>query len=38
MWPNGQMAEKFVMGRNKSYLWQQYGGVYRIWSGLTPEM
>ena len=32
------MVEKFLMGRDKSQLWQSYGHVYRIWSGTRPEM
>ncbi|KAF4633879.1 hypothetical protein G7Y89_g4249 [Cudoniella acicularis] len=37
-WPNGQMAEKFLFGRDLSAQWQRYGSVYRLWSGLFPEI
>ncbi|KAB8229041.1 hypothetical protein ETB97_008732 [Aspergillus alliaceus] len=39
-WPNGQGdVEKYVLGRAKSEEWQsQYGNVYRIWAGMSPEV
>lgn len=39
-WPDGQGdTEKYVHGRDKSEQWQaQYGNVYRIWAGMTPEV
>ena len=39
-WPDGQGdAGKFLDGIENSELWaKQYGQVYRIWSGTTPEM
>ncbi|POR35290.1 Putative cytochrome P450 [Tolypocladium paradoxum] len=38
--PNGQGdAAKFLHGSENSLLWQrQYGSLYRIWSGTTPEV
>lgn len=38
--PNGQGdAEKFLRGRENSLLWERnLGSIYRIWSGMTPEM
>ncbi|KAK7710019.1 hypothetical protein SLS57_008517 [Botryosphaeria dothidea] len=37
--PNGQTTDKFLRGREMSYMWgSKYGSIYRIWSGLTPEV
>lgn len=40
VWPNGQGdTAKFLHGIENSKDWrEQYGGVYRIWSGMQPEM
>jgi len=39
-WPNGQGdVAKFLEGRENSDLWEkQFGSLYRIWSGTTPEV
>lgn len=39
-WPNGQGdVAKFLEGQKNSRDWSsKHGGVYRIWSGMTPEM
>jgi len=37
-WPDGQMIDKFLHGRQRSDEWQVLGSVYRIWSGMRPEM
>ncbi|KAI1457523.1 putative cytochrome P450 monooxygenase [Annulohypoxylon moriforme] len=39
-WPNGQGdIAKFLEGEKNSSAWaKDYGGVYRIWSGTTPEI
>ncbi|RJE25395.1 Cytochrome P450 [Aspergillus sclerotialis] len=39
-WPNGQGDEaKFKSGKENSEQWgEEYGGIYRIWSGSTPEI
>ncbi|KAF2877961.1 cytochrome P450 [Massariosphaeria phaeospora] len=36
--PNGQLLEKFLQGRQRSETWRLYGSVYRIWSLFTPEV
>ncbi|KAH9229308.1 hypothetical protein K456DRAFT_1753127 [Colletotrichum gloeosporioides 23] len=40
VWPNGQGdTAKFLHGIENSKDWrEQYGGVYRIWSGMQPEI
>ncbi|KKK25539.1 hypothetical protein P175DRAFT_0512147 [Aspergillus ochraceoroseus IBT 24754] len=37
-WVDGQCLDKFIRGREVRQIWQQYGPVYRIWSGFTPEI
>ncbi|KZF25220.1 cytochrome P450 monooxygenase GliC2 [Xylona heveae TC161] len=38
-WPNGQMVEKFLQARTKSWEWEKkYGKIYRIWAGTVPEV
>lgn len=39
-WPNGQGdVAKFLEGEANTVNWRKkYGQVYRIWSGMTPEM
>ncbi|MCJ1366514.1 hypothetical protein MMC16_005643 [Acarospora aff. strigata] len=39
-WPNGQGdVAKFLEGGENSDLWgKQFGSLYRIWSGMTPEV
>lgn len=39
-WPNGQGdVAKFLQGEKNSHDWaREYGWIYRIWSGMTPEM
>ncbi|KAF2276644.1 putative cytochrome P450 monooxygenase [Westerdykella ornata] len=39
-WPNGQGdVAKFLEGEKNSERWsKKYGGVYRIWNGMTPEV
>jgi hypothetical protein len=39
-WPNGQGdTGKFLDGIENSALWEKkYGAVYRIWSGMSPEV
>ncbi|KAI1194822.1 cytochrome P450 monooxygenase GliC2 [Nemania serpens] len=36
--PNGSLLQRFLDGRTCSERWQSYGPVYRIWSGLRPEI
>lgn len=38
--PNGQGdVEKFINGQKNSVVWEdKHGPIYRIWSGMTPEM
>ncbi|ORY18406.1 cytochrome P450 monooxygenase GliC2 [Clohesyomyces aquaticus] len=36
--PNGSIIERFTNGRASSENWQQYGSVYRLWSGPHPEI
>ncbi|RYP16123.1 hypothetical protein DL765_005324 [Monosporascus sp. GIB2] len=36
--PNGTVIERFVNGRAMSEEWRKYGPVYRVWSGLHPEI
>lgn len=40
VWPDGQGdAGKYIFGRDNSAQWQaQYGNVYRLWAGMTPEV
>lgn len=40
IWPDGQGdVAKFLEGEQKSNDWAEgFGKVYRIWSGMTPEM
>lgn len=35
---DGQCLDKFLRGREASLEWRQYGPVYRIWSGVLPEV
>lgn len=35
---DGQCLDKFLRGREVSQKWCQYGPVYRIWSGVLPEV
>ncbi|KAJ0120705.1 cytochrome p450 monooxygenase 2 [Diaporthe amygdali] len=36
---DGQMTEKFLCARERSYEWQaKYGSIYRIWVGPNPEV
>jgi hypothetical protein len=39
-WPDGQGdVGKFLQGIENSEAWsEKYGCVYRIWSGMSPEM
>ncbi|KAF2198586.1 cytochrome P450 monooxygenase [Delitschia confertaspora ATCC 74209] len=39
-WPNGQGNKaKFIEGHKNSEIWEaEYGPLYRIWSGTTPEV
>jgi gliotoxin/aspirochlorine/mycotoxins biosynthesis cytochrome P450 monooxygenase len=39
-WPNGQGdAAKFLHGQKNSELWEaSFGAIYRLWSGMTPEV
>lgn len=39
-WPNGQGdVAKFLQGGENSESWEkQFGQIYRIWSGMTPEV
>ncbi|KAF2490807.1 cytochrome P450 monooxygenase [Lophium mytilinum] len=39
-WPNGQGdAAKFLNGQKNSEIWEsRYGAIYRLWSGMTPEI
>ena len=39
-WPNGQGdVAKFLEGDKNSDLWEgQFGGIYRLWAGTTPEV
>jgi gliotoxin/aspirochlorine/mycotoxins biosynthesis cytochrome P450 monooxygenase len=39
-WPNGQGdSAKFLEGGQNSDIWgKQFGSLYRIWSGMTPEV
>lgn len=37
-WVDGQTLDKFLDGRAMAEKWQQYGPIYRIWSGSKPEM
>ncbi|KAL1599502.1 hypothetical protein SLS60_007305 [Paraconiothyrium brasiliense] len=36
--PNGHMTVKFTQGELCSRNWRQFGSVYRIWAGTTPEI
>nr|ARP51717.1 cytochrome P450 [Phyllosticta cirsii] len=36
--PNGLIIERFINGRLSSEKWREYGPVYRLWSGLRPEI
>ncbi len=40
IWPNGQGdAAKFLNGQKNSELWEAtFGSIYRLWSGMTPEV
>ena len=40
IWPNGQGDEgKFLSGIENSAAWKKrYGNIYRIWSGMKPEV
>lgn len=39
-WPNGQGdAAKFLHGQKNSEAWEaSFGAIYRLWSGMTPEV
>lgn len=38
-WPNGQGTEKFFQGTIAAQRWRrENGSMYRLWSGLRPEM
>lgn len=37
-WPDGQTVEKFLQGGQKSFSWQAYGPLYRIWTVFRPEV
>jgi hypothetical protein len=39
-WPNGQGdAAKFLHGQKNSESWEaSFGAIYRLWSGMTPEV
>lgn len=37
-WPDGQIIDKFLRGKQRSSEWQKYGSVYRIWSASIPEI
>jgi hypothetical protein len=39
-WPNGQGdAAKFLHGQKNSEVWEKsFGAIYRIWSGMNPEV
>ncbi|GKU09669.1 unnamed protein product [Fusarium langsethiae] len=37
--PNGQMVDKFLAARTRSWEWEQkYGKTYRIWAASIPEV
>ncbi|GIC87200.1 cytochrome P450 monooxygenase hasH [Aspergillus udagawae] len=37
--PNGQMVDKFLAARTKSWEWEEkYGKTYRIWAASIPEV
>ncbi|EZF30492.1 Cytochrome P450 oxidoreductase [Trichophyton interdigitale] len=37
--PNGQMVDKFLDAKNKSWEWEKkYGKTYRIWAATIPEV
>ncbi|KAK2616881.1 hypothetical protein QQS21_000259 [Conoideocrella luteorostrata] len=37
--PNGQMVDKFLAARARSWEWEKkYGKTYRIWAGSIPEI
>ncbi|KAM5430307.1 hypothetical protein McanMca71_007334 [Microsporum canis] len=37
--PNGQMVDKFLDAKNKSWEWEEkYGKTYRIWAATIPEV
>ncbi|KAF1938011.1 cytochrome p450 monooxygenase GliC [Clathrospora elynae] len=40
VWPNGQGdAAKFLHGQRNSETWEaSFGAIYRLWSGMTPEV
>jgi hypothetical protein len=40
VWPNGQGdAAKFLDGQKNSETWEaSFGAIYRLWSGMTPEV
>ena len=40
VWPNGQGdAAKFLHGQKNSEAWEaSFGSIYRLWSGMTPEV
>lgn len=40
VWPNGQGdAAKFLHGQKNSEAWEaSFGAIYRLWSGMTPEV
>lgn len=37
--PNGQMVDKFLAARTRSWEWEEkYGKTYRIWAASIPEV
>ncbi|KAH7255997.1 cytochrome P450 monooxygenase GliC2 [Fusarium tricinctum] len=37
--PNGQMVDKFLVARSRSWEWEEkYGKTYRIWAASIPEV
>jgi len=38
--PNGNGdVDKFILGPQKNIEWREkYGGIYRIWNGMSPEV
>lgn len=37
--PNGQMVDKFLVARTRSWEWEEkYGKTYRIWAASIPEV
>lgn len=40
VWPDGQGdVAKFLEGEKNNGIWRaEYGGIYRVWSGMSAEM